>query len=1112
MNLLTDSAHGRPRGRTFFALSVAAWSVVVLIPMACGQINTAALSGAVMDGSGGAVTGVNVKVAQEDTNLTFSGQTDGIGRYTFLALPVGLYRITATRTGFKTIEREFELTVSQAANLNLVMDVGQTAEVVDVTAQAPLVNATNSTVSTVVEERSMFDLPLNGRNFASLITLTPGVSPTDVSQSGAGPSIQGQRNRDNSYQADGVSIARVSFGTIVMTPPLDSIREFRVQSINADAEFGQYSGGHINLVTKSGTDKFHGSVYEYLRNDALDARNTFQPVVPAYRQNQYGFSLGGPIYIPKIYPYKSKSWFFLSYEGFKLRQAGSTLGTVPTTQELAGNFSGIANLIYNPFSTAPSSSNSAQVTRQPFSGNQIPVSLINPVAVSFAKSFIASPNISIPGSPSNFINTAPNFSNLGTWMGRIDQSVTQNNRVSVRWLQNDSTSGATLPVGTNLVAGNFAAPRNQSAEWNSSLSPTLILTLRYGFDKSNVLSSSALVPGYYDSSGFNNPNGFPGSMPGISLLPQIGITGYSVALGQNYNTEEVTSHTGTADLEKVWKKHTFKAGFNINHIGSFNGALNPSESFGVAQTQNLISPTGTGDGFASFLLGLPSTAGRLIGSALLGMSGAFTGVYIQDTIHVTPRLALNLGIRWDHAGQFSTDSVLGSFDQRGGGWLLTGPVGIPGAVFQGPNARPGILDPVWKDFGPRAGAAYQMAKQLVIRGGYGLFYDTVAGRWQWVQGPRVAWPRAQFQTTPTLNATVPQFTIDQPFVGLPSNPYLPNPFLNADGTPAYPTGSQINPVFKTPRVHEWNIAVERQFSDSLVASVTYVGTAGRLLDCCGLINQDYQNGAGNTNTKARPYPQMGVFRTDRNDGYSDYEALELKVEQRFSRGLSYMGNYTFSKSTDLACSGYIGAEGCGFTQPYYPTAYKYGLDHALSAFDIRHVANLTLIYELPIGKGKAVPLNHPVLDALAGGWQISAIVSFRSGMPLTAVEANSAQTNVGAGVTPRPDLVGDVSNSNPTRFQWFNTAAFANPSGFNYGTAGRNIIIGPTSHTENISLFKNFNLKRDAVRLQYRADMFNAFNATVFGNPGLTLGTAQFGQISSANPGRIIQMALKVIF
>ena len=190
---------------------------------------------------------------------------------------MGLYRITATRTGFKTIEREFDLTVNQAANLNLVIEVGQIAEVVDVTAQAPLVNATNSTVGTVIEERSLFDLPLNGRNFASLITLTPGVSPTDVSQSGAGPSIQGQRNRDNSYQADGVSIARVSSGTIVMTPPLDSIREFRVQSINADAEFGQYSGGYINLVTKSGTDKFHGCVYEYLRNNALDARNIFNP-------------------------------------------------------------------------------------------------------------------------------------------------------------------------------------------------------------------------------------------------------------------------------------------------------------------------------------------------------------------------------------------------------------------------------------------------------------------------------------------------------------------------------------------------------------------------------------------------------------------------------------------------------------------------------------------------------------------------------------------------------------------------------------------------------------------------------------------------------------------
>ncbi|MDO8943463.1 MAG: hypothetical protein Q7U75_09785, partial [Desulfobacterales bacterium] len=385
------------------------------------------------------------------------------------------------------------------------------------------------------------------------------------------------------------------------------------------------------------------------------------------------------------------------------------------------------------------------------------------------------------------------------------------------------------------------------------------------------------------------------------------------------------------------------------------------------------------------------------------------------------------------------------------------------------------------------------------------------GRWQWVQGPRVSWPRSEFQSTPPLNTNIVDKTLISPFVGMATSPFRPDPFFD-NGNRVYPTGSHINPHYPIPYVHQWNLALEQQFSDHLVVSATYVGSAGRELECCGVINQSYQNVAGNFNTKPRPYMQMGAFRTDRNDGYSDYHSLQLKAEQRFSAGLAFLGSYTWSKATDLACSGYIGAEGCHITQPYYPTPFAYGMDHGVADFDLRHIFTGSFVYELPFGKGKRFGIGNPVLNQVAGGWQVSGIVSLQTGRALTPAVSNAAQTNVGGGVQPRPDLVGSTGVSNPSRQQWFNTAAFALPAGFNYGTAGKNILRGPGFHNEDISLFKNFSILGEALRLQFRADRFNAVNATRLSTPNTAQGTVQFGQINGAGAGRVVQLALKVIF
>ncbi len=1097
------------RGWQRFVLGALALCVITS-GLLVGQLSNATLTGVVTDPSEAAIPGAVVSATHIATNREFKSDADTNGRYIFLTLPIGRYEISVQANGFKTVKRSIELTVNQAGNLNLSLQVGQVTEVVDVSAQAPLVNATNATVGTVIEQRAISDLPLNGRNFTQLISLTPGVSTIDTSQSGAGPSIQGQRNRDNSYMADGVSISRISFGNVVLNPPVDAIQEFRVQSVNSDAELGGGSGGFINLVTKSGTDKFHGTAYDYLRNNVLDARNTFQPSIPVFRQNQFGFSVGGPVYIPKVYKQKSKTWFFASYEGFRRRQASSGLGRVATEAQRAGDFTGSPTL-FDPVTTRPNPDVPGRFLRDPFPGNRIPSNRINATSALYTKDLLPLPNFSLPGNANNFINTAPGQNNVDTILARLDHTLSSKDRISARWLQADSNSGNAIPVLNNPISGSFAEPRNLSTEWNRTLSPTSLLTVRYGYARTYQVTSTAVIPEFFRASGWDNANGFPLNDPSIVLSPSVGITGYSTYVGQNFQPEEVKSHTGSIDYQLILGRHTFKAGYSMNYFDSFTGGINPTISFNPAQTQNLMATAGTGDGFASFLLGVPSAAGRAIGNPLIDVGGVFDGIYLQDTIRFNPRLSVTLGLRWDYARAFRTDGVLGSFDPRGGGWLLTAPVDIPGAAYQGPNVRAGIFDPDWNNFGPRLGMAYSMTRKTVLRAGYTVSYDLIAGRWQWVQGPRVAWPRSEFQSTPPLNVDIPNRTILSPFVGLATSVTRPDP-LFSNGAPTYPSGSHINPQYPIPFVHQWNVALEHQLSDTLVASATYVGSAGRKLECCGVINQSFENGPGNFLTKPRPFPQMNNFRTNRNDGRSNYHSLQLKGEQRFSRGLAFLVSYTWSKATDLACSGYIGAEGCHITQPYFPSPYKYGMDYGLADFDLKHIFSSSFVYELPFGKGKRFIIDNGFLNQVAGGWQVSGIISFRTGQALTPAVSNGAQTNVGGGVQPRPDVIGDVVSANPTRQQWFNTAAFALPSGFNYGTAGKNILRGPSVHNEDISLFKSFPLMGEALRLQYRAEMFNAFNATRLGNPNTTQGIAQFGQISSAGAGRVIQMALKLIF
>jgi hypothetical protein len=1082
--------------------------LLVLSAQALAQISTASLAGVVQDPSQGVVPNIEIKLTHVDTGRAFQATTDSGGRYTFSALPVGRYKIIAGAAGFKTVEREFELSVSQAANLNLTMDVGKVTEVVNVQDTAPLVNATNATVGTVIDTKQVFDLPLAGRNFLQLVSLTPGVSTVDPSQGGAGPSIQGQRNRDNLYLTDGVINSNLTQSQVSISPPLDSILEFRVESVNNDAEFGGAAGGYINLATRSGTNQYHGTAYDYLRNDVLNSRNMFQTTIPKFRNNQYGGSVGGPVLIPKLYNGKNKTWFFLAYEGVKNRATASTVTRVPTAAELSGDFSvivpGVAasNIaIYNPFTTRADPARAGQFLRDPFPNRVIPASLFNPISAKYLSTFAPTPNYSLAGSLNNFIVTGASKSDSGIWVGRADHSFSEKDRVSFR-VTNSESNGSSVGV-SQTISSNVGLGRNMAAEWNHSITPAMLLNVRWGYNRNLTGNSYTMLDQVWSFIKFanvQNPDAFPPFDPRVPLFPGYGITGYANMSGAvGYSPSDSISNQGAINVQRFAGRHNFKAGITMLNYTWYGGGISMTENFGVQPTQNLQTPAGTGQGLATFMLGLPTDISRPLGLPVSDVSGWLYGVYLADTFKITRKLSINYGVRWDFNTTLKSASKnLGSFDRWTRTWLLEGPINIPGALFQGPNVRRGFIDPDWNNFSPRLGAAYALTSKDVFRGGYSMFYDMYAGWQQIAQGPRVSWPNSTFQAISGLNPNIPSVNIDRPFVGLASTVNTPNPFPAA--------GYHINRFFKTPFVHQFNVALEHQFNDKLSASATYVGAIGRKLECCGLTNYATVLGPGAARAPEKvPYPEMLVFRTNDNNGTSDYHSLQLKAEQRFQRGLSLLFSYTWSKSLDLACSGYIGAEGCNMQQPYNVQA-----DRGPSTFDLTHIANVSFVYELPIGKGKKVNISNYALNLLAGGWQASGILSWRSGQALTPILSIDNANNGGS--TQRPDVIGDTGQAQQDRLHWFNIAAFAYPAKYTYGNSGRSILRGPAAATQSLSLFKNLQLKGDSLKVQYRADLLNAFNHPLLNNPGTTFDTAAFGQINSAGGNRTIQMAIKVIF
>jgi hypothetical protein len=984
------------------------------------------------------------------------------------------------------------------------------------------------------------DLPLNGRNFTQLLALTPGVSPISVAQNSGGgggfagnavgaftfPAVNGQRNRSNMFLFDGLVDLGSFIGNYNFEPILDTIQEFKVQSHNDLAEFGQATGGIVNVVSKPGTNDFHGSAWDYLRNQVFDARNFFIANRNPLRQNQYGIAGGGPLFIPKIYNGKNKTFLFGGWEGYRQRLAAQTLTVTPTAAELTGDFSGISQTVYNPFSTTPDPSHPGEYTRTPFPNNIIPATLLNPASLLYAKTLFPAPeNTGVTGY--NLVDNTPSATDQDSFHLRFDQVFGTKDAFFFRYSTYNQTythsAGYPGAESESKLSGD-----NYGAHWTHTFGPTAILDMHVGRnDGGNFVGqvfpgAGSGFPAALESAGF--ASNFVGAFQGGNgpFVPLISINGYLGTGGNNVQDTKIADTVQFGgDFTKILGRHTFKLGADFATNNSVSPIFGASEGFTAYETSNLENSTG-GNAMASFLMGVVDNANKR--NVLETEHGGWVdGGYIQDSWKVTDRLNINLGLRYDVTlwpiyGSFKTGSIyVGDLDLDNGTYVLAAqppacsssqgfpciPGGtLPAHVVLTSSNNNSIYKNDYSNWQPRAGLAYRVSNKTAIRAGYGRFFDNWSAVIQLAQNYEGTWPQVGQLLAQNLNTTVPNTTVGDPFhlgsggvVYPAATPFASSGFVNW----------YMDPNYKMPYSDQWNFAIDHQLTQNTVLSLAYVGSHDGRLNWGGEKNIATTPGAvlGNY-TANQPYPYIPPTYYDQSVGRSNYEAFEFRLDHKTSSGLVYLVSYTRSKSIDTGCSGWFGAEGCETQDPY-----SFKVDRSVSGFDLPNIFSVAAVYPLPFGRGQKFDLGNSAANYILGNWQVNTLIQLTSGIPYDVTVSGDPE-NTGNTVE-RADLVMSNTNApNQSPNLWLNPAAFAFPADFTIGNLGRNSLRQDWFRNIDLSLFRRFPIK-ERLGIEFRAEAFNLTNAVVFGQPDSGLNDANFGVISSTrNTPREIQFAAKV--
>jgi len=1090
--------------------------LLVSAAAACLSAQTAAeITGRVTDSTNAVIPGAAITATNVDRQTDRTTTSNDLGYFTLPSLSTGNYRITVEHGGFKPVSRSgIRLDVNQSLRLDFTLEVGQLTEKIEVTGELALIEATTAQLGTVVTEEKISDLPLNARNFSQLLTLTPGASPISVAQNRAGgqttprigvlvfPAINGQTNRSNSFTLDGVYNNGHFTGTYVVAPNIDGLSQFKVQSHSDQAEFGGATGGVINIASKTGTNQFHGTLFEFLRNDKLDARGFFTAGKPALRQNQFGAAVGGPVF-------RNKTFFFASYEGYRQVTASASLALVPTAEQRVGDFSALSRRLFDPYSTRTNPANANQLLRDPFPNNRIPAARISPSIKAFMDAIVPLPiDTGVPNQNSR--NSDPQTFPSDSYSIRGDQYLSARDSFWARytWSEQNTSSALSLPgtvITTAIPAKNFGAG------YTHTFGPNTLLTALFGFSSTTFNDAPQFTKRNLISEGF-----FKGFLDDPrTLTPGVNIPGYFSLSMRNRILGPQRGIQWRGDVAHNFGRHSLKFGGELVRQPWTNTQITETLTFNTRQSADLNSLGNTGDALASFLMGLMERTE--LSQADFTLESQIANGYIQDSWKATSTLTLNFGLRWDifRSPDFSRDFA-STWDFYTGKFL----VGIARPPSCAETGKAPCLPEPNSDYlnrfveftgsskfikderallGPRFGFAWQARPGTVIRGSYGIFYDLMAGMSQRAQNGSINnanWPGTRGRSV-DINANTVQATADAPFGS--ANPFIPT---------AAPTGPApyYDPRFKNAYSQQWNFEVQRQLVRDLALSAAYVGSHNLRLSVGGDYNTAQVPGPGPIGPR-QLWSHAPVTTWDRSVAQSWYNALQIKLERRMASGFSFLTAYTWSKSIDTSSSGFA-SENISLQNPYDPNSSK-----SVSGFDVPQMFSTAVIYSLPFGHGKARFTSGPAARVL-GNWQVNGIVTLRSGETFTP-QMNADIANIGAvnnATRARPDVVGEWRLANPTPVAWFNPAAFASPRQFTYGNAGRNILRSDSLHNFDISLFREDRI-RESIKLQIRAEAFNAFNHPSFGIPNAVVTNRQFGQVTgTASTARQIQLGMKLVF
>jgi len=1028
--------------------------------------NTTSLVGTVSDSAGAAMPDAAITAINTATQDTYKVTTNSDGNYTIAFPRIGGYRIEATHAGFQTITKSgITVESNQTIRTDFALQVGQVSQNIEVKATTPPISTDDAAIREVVGQQAVADLPLNGRDPLQLATLTAGVLPGQKSPNGVPPGEDfigaGTREIQNSVSLDGIAIMNNLITTTPYHPSPDAIQEVEIQTGTYSAQYGAYLGLHMNLITKGGGNELHGALWEFFRNDKLDARNFFLSPSAAkapLRQNQFGFQLGAPVWIPKLYDGRNKTFFMIDYEGLRLVKNVTQLDTVLTPLMRQGNFSEYKTQL-------------KAVNGQAFPGNMVPSSQISPQAVK-ALQYMPLPNL--PGIASNLTASFPNNDRYNQTIDRIDQNIGNNIRLFFRYAWNNEQylTGATsvynqttLPVQT----------RNWVFGYTQTLTPNIVNDFRIGrqhlvtdavnYWYSNNLTTAGKdlgIPGFDGDVRFNDP--------GIPLFSNTSLM--SVGNGGTNWFQFDTTWQGTDSFTWTHGPHTLIFGAELRKLITSRAAVNsPNGQFN-------FSGGFTGLTQADLLLGFPISV-ITPGPELRNQVAEWRdGFFVVDNWQASKKLTLNLGLRYElPTVPYTTNGVATMLNAQQTALIPANPP-VPGFKF---------LEPNHKDFAPRVGFAYRLNDKTVIRSGYGIYYN------------------------PNQTNTFTFLSINPPFgaiVTCTSTTATPLISLNAPTPPsACGTASIFNIItpnrnLPTAYMNQWSFDVQRVLWDGAALETQYLGSHSTHLDR-SYYNNSPLPGSGASVASRRPNRLFGEIRTIQNDENASYNGLSLILRQRMSHGLSMLASYTWSHALDVTTD----SNGGGAPM----NAYDWRADYGNSNWDVRHRFVASFNYALPVFTSG----SNGFVRSILGSWQTNGIVTLQTGFPFNVVQSGDP-ANTGRSSNTRPNLVGvaHASCGDGHLTACIDASAFASTAAtFTYGNFGRNVLFGPGLYNVDFSAFKNFRI-RERAAVQFRSEFFNILNTPAFSNPsGLTFGTGTFGNITTTkHDNRQIQFALKFLF